>query len=172
VNCEKCNKKKAVLHLTKVVDGEVKKLHLCDECAKELGYVQDNPLSIEEVMLGTGETSSLSHAPNTPVHCATCGMTMREFKKRARLGCPDCYTTFENELAPLLKSMHRKERHVGKIPSHEGPEAVRDAGIRRLEERLKSAIADEHYEEAAELRDQLQQARAPAEGEGVRHESR
>jgi protein arginine kinase activator len=86
-------------------------------------------------------------------------MKQSDFKKNGRLGCPACYSAFEEELAPMLKAMHRQVRHVGKVPPHSPPPeagATDNAAERvRLQRLLDAAVAREAFEEAARLRDQI-----------------
>ena len=157
--CESCNEKEATIHLTQVIDGTVKKVHLCEECAAKSGFDVNSPVSITDILLGMG--SKTAPSPEEPDRsCQRCHMRRVDFKKTGRLGCPVCYDTFAGELVPLMKAMHRSEQHKGKIPSREGPKAVLTAELKRLQEALTKAVASENYEEAARLRDQIQACRA------------
>jgi protein arginine kinase activator len=86
-------------------------------------------------------------------------MTRADFKKNGRLGCPDCYAAFAEELASLLKAVHRSEQHTGKIPAREGDWVRLDARVVALQKELDQAVASEQYEKAAELRDEIHQLR-------------
>ena len=37
MNCEKCHKNHATIHLTAIEGGMKKEAHLCDECARQTG---------------------------------------------------------------------------------------------------------------------------------------
>ena len=87
-------------------------------------------------------------------------MTYDDFKKIGRLGCSDCYATFQVSLAPLLKRIHGSNQHLGKVPNavvmkeqkalskiHEELETVKAE--------LQKAIKKEEFEEAASLRDKI-----------------
>ena len=89
--------------------------------------------------------------------CPRCGFTQADFKKSGRLGCPDCYKTFADGLAGLLKTMHKGTRHVGKTP--EALRATRDNAdrLKTLQKKLMKAIESEHFEDAAHLRDEINQ---------------
>lgn len=78
-----------------------------------------------------------------------------EFKKRGRLGCPDCYETFGAELAPLVKAMHHCSRHRGKVPSRMSNAIKWSSELAELEEQLKQTVAEERFEDAASLRDRI-----------------
>lgn len=157
MNCECCHKKDATIHLTQVIDGEVKKLNLCQDCALENGIDLNSPISITDVLLGLG-TQPPSIGPASTqfdLSCSRCQMTRAEFKKCANLGCPDCYNAFMGELSALTKAMHHSGQHVGKIPARQGNTARIAAQIAALKKDIETAIVKEQYEVAANLRDKI-----------------
>lgn len=156
--CEVCKEREATVHLTQVVDGAIKKLHLCEECAAKSGFDVHGPVSITDILLGMGvqkETSSTGAERS----CPRCHMRRTDFKKTGRFGCAECYVAFAEELPPLLKAMHRADQHVGKIPRRESERVKASAELASLQQRMDKAIAAEHFEEAALLRDQIQDCR-------------
>ncbi len=86
---------------------------------------------------------------------ANCHKRKSDFKKTGQFGCPTCYETFEDELAPLLKAMHRGDRHIGKVPEREGLRVRVSAELARLRAALDEAVGEEQYEDAAKLRDEI-----------------
>ena len=54
MKCEVCHKEEATVHLTQVIDGEVKKLNLCQECAQKHRVDLNSPISITDILLGLG----------------------------------------------------------------------------------------------------------------------
>lgn len=97
--------------------------------------------------------------------CSTCGFSQRDFERRGRLGCPDCYTTFDFLLPPILQKVHRGRRHVGKVPHQESGQEVMRNRLEYLEREMQDAIRREHYEEAARMRDQISEIRSAPEYE-------
>ena len=57
----------------------------------------------------------------------------------------------------LLKAMHKGTEHVGKLPQRAHREIELDDRMRALAEDLEKAVAEENYESAAALRDQIKQ---------------
>ncbi|HBA82952.1 MAG TPA: excinuclease ABC subunit B [Verrucomicrobia bacterium] len=169
MQCESCKEREATVHLTQVVEGTVTKVHLCETCAAKSGLDVQSPMSITDILLGMG-TKGTSARPDADLACPHCKMKRSDFKKSGRLGCPSCYESFAGELLPLIKVMHRSDQHIGKIPSREGIRVRMSAEIAVLQQALDNAVALEHYEEAARLRDQIQQCRQRAsadKGESV-----
>lgn len=158
MKCECCHETEATIHLTQVIDGDVKKLNLCQECAQKNGIDLNSPISITDVLLGLGAHSALAKGPSLSefdLCCNRCQMTRSEFKKRARLGCPECYNAFMGELNALTQAMHHSRQHVGKIPARQGNEARVTAQIAALQKDIETAISKEEYEVAANLRDKI-----------------
>ena len=156
--CEICKKEEATVHLTKVADQQVKKLHLCEGCKEEMGVDTESPSSITDLFPGGNpDEPELTMEESVPASlvCPSCEMTKLHFKKSGRLGCVTCYETFEDELFPLIKAMHHSDRHTGKRPSRLSAKAVAQEELMRLQESLSLAIADEQFEEAARLRDEI-----------------
>ena len=164
MKCDLCDKE-AVVHLTQVVNGEMKEVHLCEEHAKEQGIDINSPISITDILMGLGEEKKGLANQLSPA-CPRCGMARDEFRKSGRLGCPECYKTFMAELAVAIKAMHHSTQHVGKIPAREGVQTRTKSQVARLQKELEAAIAREDYEKAAQVRDQISEIRQQADAEG------
>jgi protein arginine kinase activator len=155
MQCCICKEKPATVYLTQIVGDKELKLDLCEECAKAKG-LNETGFAIADLMLGLGASQEIeAAAAGVELKCPRCGFTQADFKKSGRLGCPDCYRTFAEGLAGLLKSMHKGTRHMGKAP-----EALRQTRenvdrLKNLQKKLAKAIEDENYESAAALRDEI-----------------
>ena len=91
-----------------------------------------------------------------PVGCQTCGGTWAEFREKGLLGCPDCYSTFEEQLTPLLSRAHEGgTHHVGRVPKRAGVAAGLHRELSTLRRELEEAIRAEEYERAAAIRDRI-----------------
>ena len=163
MQCEICQEHEATVHLTQIVDGHVKKINLCEACAAKNGLDIKGSLSITDILLGLGGAKP-ADKPGRERVCPRCHMRPADFKKTGRLGCSQCYETFAAELAPMVQSMHHSHQHVGNVPAHEGPRVQLTAEIAALQKALEKAVAAEHFEEAARLRDQIAASRARAQG--------
>jgi protein arginine kinase activator len=162
MKCECCHEQEATIHLTQVIEGQAKKLNLCQDCAQENGIDLNSPISITDVLLGLGaqpQEDDAAPGREFDLICNRCQMTRAEFKKRARLGCPECYESFIGELNALTKAMHHGNQHMGKIPARQGKEARITAQIAALQKDIEVAISKEQYEAAARLRDQIKALR-------------
>jgi protein arginine kinase activator len=158
--CTICKEKPATVHLTQIVGDKMQKLDLCEDCAKTKGINDPTSFGLADLdlVLGLGASQQLEQAAGgVELKCPRCGFTQADFKKSGRLGCPECYATFADGLAGLLKTMHKGTRHIGKAP--EALRATRENAdrMKSLQAKLTKAIKDENYEQAALLRDEIKQ---------------
>ena len=102
--CDVCREKEATVQLTQVVKGEVALLHLCPRCAAERG-VETTMAVPQKNLLGDflHQVQAQSHVASLEaLECTSCGMTMRDFRSTGRVGCANCYVTFDHSLRELL----------------------------------------------------------------------
>ena len=82
-------------------------------------------------------------------------MTAGEFRKLGRVGCSNCYEYFSDYMPGLIKRIHGNSRHTGKVPVRGEAKLAEKQNIVLLREELQRAIQEEHFERAAELRDEI-----------------
>ena len=163
MQCEKCGNNPAVIHLTQIVDNEMSTRHLCDFCAAEMGLdagdsAETAPLT--DFLAQMGKALPAGSASSTGA-CEFCGLTMNDFKRTGRLGCPHCYSQFDQHLRGLLRKLHGGTQHMGKVYLPPNPrESDRTARIASLRRSLARAVESEDFERAAVLRDQIRRAEA------------
>ena len=162
LKCTSCDQAVAGIHVLEIHNQfEISQsLHLCEECAAGFGIVASKP---PHHLIGGITANVLVHGTSHRrlesggAVCPGCHLTHAEFKLRGRLGCPRCYEVFRASLLPLLDRVHDGTSHRGRFPAH-SPKlcapSVTDLG--ELRTKLQAAIANERYEEAARLRDQIQ----------------
>ena len=161
--CQFCKTKAAKVHLTQIVENEVKKVDLCEECAKEKGVNDPTGFAIADLLLGLGAAQQMEEAgeaKGVELRCPECGYTQPDFKKSGRLGCAHCYEVFSEGLDPLLKTMHKGVVHRGKVPPTIRKAADQAMLLGRLQKELQAAISREDFETAARLRDAIKAAKA------------
>lgn len=150
-----CGKKLATIHVTEIVNGEKKEIHLCEDCAKEKKIFFPAAADLSEVLSGMIEAANQPEAQElADLRCPECGITFGEFKANGRFGCPNDYEVFRKGVDPLLERIHGTTSHRGKKPQHEAPETHDDA-LAQLRAELQEAVDEEAYERAARIRDQI-----------------
>lgn len=156
MKCDRCQNE-ATVHEVTVHKGKKVEKHLCEQCAKTDGIaIQSHPPIAE--MLSKFVMSSVGGEKPTrgQAACEGCGLTYAEFRQTGLLGCEECYDAFEEQLGPLLeRAQEGGSHHVGKTPRRGGGALDRGKVVATLRRQLLDAIAAEHYEKAAELRDRL-----------------
>ncbi len=157
--CENCGSADAVMHLTQIVDNEMRSLHLCEKCAAEKGVegtsVPEN-FPLTDFLAQMGKEGSSGTAVQRAGSCSFCGLTFKEFREVGRLGCPHCWTSFEGHLRSLVRRIHGSSQHVGKVYLSPDPSvSEREKRLEGLRRKLKRAVEMEDFERAAELRDEI-----------------
>ena len=162
MSCDQCREREAVIQLTQIVDDKVTTLHLCEKCAAEKGV--DSPGAHAKTPLGTligaamGKSTEQAPAARSSDVCARCGGSFQDFRETGRLGCPDCYRSFEAALRDLLRRLHGSTHHLGERYAERELAAaviVNHEQAADLREQLRLAVETENFELAAELRDRL-----------------
>ncbi|MFW6039217.1 MAG: UvrB/UvrC motif-containing protein [bacterium] len=166
--CDQCDRP-ATHHSVEIIKGQKIEKHLCDLHAAEEGIAGVSPKAVHApinelltnfVKLHSGGESSASARE---LACDACGLTFAQFRESSLLGCPHCYQAFESPLAPLLERAHEGgSHHVGKVPRRAGTGEQRQAQLTRMRKQLDEAVADEDYELAARLRDDIRRVEESA----------
>lgn len=159
MKCQKCDKP-ATFHITDLSGDQLLALHLCADCVKD--YLQpEKPVqptgavsNIISKQLKLGQTTE-ELAELDDKECPVCGISFYEFRQGGRLGCPNDYVFFANELEPLLNNVHGSGEHVGKRPERGAHDTQPQTELIRLRREMKEAVDHEDYELASELRDRI-----------------
>ena len=156
--CDDCKKNQACVHLTQISANEKIDKHLCEECAKKYGeliFNLDEKFSVNDFLAGIFNSSDSEALAPQALVCPNCGMSYQDFSRSGKIGCSICYNTFAKRLEPLLRRIHGASSHTGKVPRRSGGEIELKHQIIALRKALKAHVANEEYEQAAALRDQI-----------------
>lgn len=166
--CERCQKNPATVHVDEVQaffgpgheQNVVEEHHLCEVCSQE-GQYPHSPgpqKTMDEVWKLLQMSAIKSHKKAAPpaLTCETCGTTLEHLRRKGRVGCQACYTTFAQYLEGLLERMHGSVEHVGRLPGVDEEAAQRRREIETTQSELDEAVQTENFERAAELRDELE----------------
>lgn len=180
--CEVCQKNIATIHYTKVINGDKQEKHLCEACAEN---AQEFKTSFSTVGLlpdfsmsdfigsffhqGLQSNSIESSKMQQQSGCSSCGMSVEEFHKIGRMGCSGCYDHFANQMPVMLQRIHGNTNHIGKIPARGKAVLAKRKQCEQLKAQLQQAVAQEDFEQAAQLRDQIRQLEATDQDGGGSH---
>jgi protein arginine kinase activator len=171
--CEICKQNQATIHIQELNKGEKSALHICESCAtkKGLGSMNLQGINIAEILykfsasteeflpITANNTTSPNISDNKTIIntiCPKCKWKISKFQQTGRLGCENCYQTFFEVLSETLNSMHKGNIHTGKYPNlQESGEGSLMLDILNLQKQLDEHVKREEYENAAQLRDQI-----------------
>ena len=166
--CEKCKKRTATVFYNENINGKTRSYSLCGECAAQLhekGDVQDvtsmigsfaDPFSeLHDNIFGGFFGIPAHRVVSAAKKCPTCGCTFAEISASGKVGCPECYTVFSDELASTLRAVHGTITHTGKVPSRHRAKQERAEKLKKLRLAMQDAIQKEDFEKAASLRDEI-----------------
>lgn len=173
--CQECQKRKATVHLTKIINGEQSVQHLCEQCAQEKGEFVFNhpPFSIHSLLTGlmnmdAQPSENLLDFTAPKVQCKNCGLTFAQFGQIGRFGCSECYQTFGERLMPLMRRIHGSTQHMGTVPRRAGGAVKLKRNLDELKQQLQSLIVREEFEEAAKVRDRIRELESEEQEGGER----
>ena len=159
--CEECRKANAAVFLKLAVNNKVTEMHLCPACAARKGMglgLETGAFNISDIVGNmSGYFKDFLPQERRTLRCGGCGLKYADFKESGRLGCPECYSSFEPQLTQLMARIHGADRHTGRAyAGAPAPKLSRAETARRLaalRAELKTAVEREDFEAAARLRD-------------------
>ncbi len=181
--CQKCGQRQATVFISQTVGNQTSQAHLCEVCAQEQNraYGGINPLNFNPFAALTefisnfmpwGQANAAEGEPGRvpmpmkegQLQCPQCGYQLSTFHLNGRLGCTHCYESFRETLEPLITGIHGNIRHAEEqheavspdVPAVQEPKTPKESQIAQLRKKLKEAVQKEKYEEAAQLRDEIQ----------------
>lgn len=183
--CDNCGKKEANVKYSENINGVKREFNLCEECSKKLGIGEINfkmPMDFSSFLgdfmedFATPEFMPLFSDIKT-LKCNECGYTFDDIVNTGRLGCANCYDVFEDRLDPIIRKIQNSNRHAGrigkildskiekrqekndnkKVENKEESSNKNNNELENLQLKLKEAIKDERYEEAAKIRDKIKE---------------
>lgn len=165
--CDRCHKNEATVHLVQIVNGNKKEEHLCQHCAAQEEGLNWNHRamfgrmgSVFGSMFGDSLFRDIWSEPGflrSSDACKSCGTTIDTFRQDGKLGCPDCYSAFRDSLRPFFKNSQEGTSHIGKKPGEPAGKVspADDPKMAELKTKLDALVAEEKYEEAAKVRDEM-----------------
>jgi protein arginine kinase activator len=161
--CEKCDNSDVLYHLAEVPDDIQNEMYFCMKCKKNLQINHSQP---NNAFSFNNEGSDC----DAGIKCINCGLTSPELIYDGRPGCPSCYKYFNSVFGSVSKNSNEK-KYTGKKPSNyveilNNKNAIPEINNNyfdlldtkyKLEEKLKMAVIEERYEDAAILRDKIKE---------------
>lgn len=163
--CERCQEREATIMYTEIINGVKSEHSLCSECAKEMDFGDEMPFGelLAGILGAYAAENERREDTMEQVVCPSCRMSYRDFIRQGVFGCEDCYNVFEPLIEGNIKKIQGNSIHTGKKPRYNknveaktemsGQETTEER-LEILREKLKEALREEDYEEAARIRDE------------------
>ena len=145
--CGRCEREASV-RLTDVdANGCLREAYLCQICAEACGIFAPNAYDLIDGLPSRECAMLLSNRI-----CPNCGCTHEWVEAHERVGCPQCYRAFEDLSVCGFRDC---EVYFGKIPSKQRTREAFQPRLQYLEEKIRSLVKGECFEEAEACRKQL-----------------
>jgi protein arginine kinase activator len=164
--CMRCKESFATVRITKIFNGEIKELHLCQACASELSPYQKKMSKLQhdinEILSGlikqeTGTKPAPKKSKKNKINlsCSNCGFRYEDYRETFFLGCSHCYISFKKYILNDIRKLHGSTKHIGHIPRRYRKIMEIKRNLDQLKRELKDAVRTENFEKAAKLRDEI-----------------
>ena len=120
MRCERCGKE-----LTNRII-KINGVTYCENCARLMGYdrllkdpsdLLGNPFApLDQIASSLMQMSELDFG-NSTLTCPKCGMTLREFENEGRVGCIECYNTFNDNIVREMFKQQGNSEYAGRLPA-------------------------------------------------------
>jgi protein arginine kinase activator len=157
IECTSC-KRKATITYKEMAEGKTQSMKVCSEC----------PILRKKLGSPSNDTIATNYEETLSTLCSHCHTSFQSLLMGQPLGCPKCYSSFEDILVQELietnaipvqsgSNLTQKEMplHLGGSPEHKEIDLGISIKLESLNIALTEALALEHYERAANLRDQI-----------------
>ncbi len=155
MRCDKCGAP-SVYHSTLIVNGVSQKTSLCGDCALKEGVFNQGTSIFDDMFSSFADLLGYEQVEN--IVCPVCKTSLRDFRSTGRLGCPNCYEAFREEVISIIKRIAPFETHKQETIKAKGGKSEKlskDEKIKQLREEMKLAVKDERYEDAAKIKKQI-----------------
>jgi len=155
MKCDKCGAP-SVYHSTYIVNGVSQSTNLCRDCALKEGVFTTQRTSLfEDLFSEFSDLLGFEKVDN--IVCPVCKTTLKEFKSIGKLGCPNCYETFREEISKIIKRIAPFEKHKQDVVKTKEikQKLTKEEQIAELRDQMKQAVSEERYEDAAKIKKQI-----------------
>ena len=142
MRCDRCGKNEATFYYTSNINGKVTQVHLCPQCAEELGYT-DSFRSAGMTGGLFGDFFSRPFGMLEPFFSGLGSRMLTEFPEPVDV------------LGQARESTPAQEDTGDLLPRDEQDALTRQRKRNALQTQLNLAVQEERFEEAAKLRDEL-----------------
>ena len=135
MRCERCGRELT----NKII--RINGVTYCENCARMMGYdrflkdpsdLLGNPFSpLDQIASSLMQMSELDFG-NSSLTCPKCGMTLREFENDGRVGCIECYNTFNDNIIREMFKQQGNSEYAGRLPGQSAEVDAESAEVKRV----------------------------------------
>ena len=140
MRCERCGKE-----LTNRII-KINGITYCENCARLMGYdrflrdpadLMGNPFApLDQIATSLMQMSELDFG-NSTLTCPKCGMTLREFENEGRVGCIECYNTFNDNIVREMFKQQGNSEYAGRLPAQSADTDAKTQDIPQIQKIAK-----------------------------------
>jgi len=156
--CDLCNENEAVLYIEQANGNTKRKLNLCIECARRYGVSPDSKTigkSLAALFNAFSDIGNRKVSEDDKKLCPVCGTSLSTIRNSKHAGCPECYSIFKEDIAPIFKNIGVVSSYTGSMPKRlkNFRSVLTDRIV--IQAKLEESLKHEDYEKAAMYRDYL-----------------
>lgn len=173
--CSLCHENEAVLFVEQTNSAAPrKKMGLCFGCAHQFGIspysrtIGKSLSALFDAFLKVGAANDVyKNSPDKSKLCPVCGISLLKIKKSRKVGCPECYSIFKDDINEIFKNIGVTSEYTGSMPKRiKGFSSVLTTRV-AIQGKLEESLKKEDYEKAAVYRDYLRALeKTPVSGDG------
>jgi len=169
MKCNICKNDNAIIHIREYTDIGIRKINLCLECALKRGLntagnnidllLADIIKKVLNIPSGRSKKGKNSLKRNISLICPSCGLSLHNFSKELKVGCPLCYSVFEKIIDLIIYNYNNSLIYLGKLPDDIKKVTIQRSKLRKLKRELKESLDLEQYMKAAIIRDKIKRVK-------------
>ena len=113
MRCARCREKEVEVVATLSVNGKIKNIGLCIECANIMGYHKGKIEKSDFTEYLKNLIEDTYPKKKQKVICSFCEMSVLDFLRKKRFGCPFCYLHLENFISECVSNI--KNEYTSKL---------------------------------------------------------
>jgi len=154
--CDNCNINPASIHIVQVMNGKKLTHNLCKACAVKDMHLHAGDITVDKLLAGMMNPIKTLEDNPPELKCSECGTEFEKFSKTGKVGCAQCYVDFKPYIEQMLSKAQKGMEHTGRQPkANTDEDIVRIGKLRELRSEMRSAIGEENFERAAQIRDEI-----------------
>lgn len=105
MRCVRCKEKEVEISVKLSVNGKVKEIGLCNDCADIVGYLQGNIKKANFAEYIRNLIEDTYPKRKEKIICSICKTSFTDFLRKKLFGCPFCYIYLEKPLKNLIREI-------------------------------------------------------------------